>query len=832
MKIPYKFYSKKEYWQIKSTIERLRFNLRNQRFRVKNFYNDQKAKTRSTYGYIAMTIWSSIKALSFIAVLFIIEGTATDLWQKNYSSIPFWLIKFQSLIPKPVYPDNRDAIVELISVIASVSGVILALFYPILATIASTAYAKVHASIRNLLLYEKETQGYLRRLTYLTAYSITVLLFLSFDYRPGNLILCFLAIYSFTTLFGILKIGFGVYNFFEPSTLLGIVISKTSEVIDSVTTDGQYWYDRNFQSYNYKLALEQTENLALIMTLCTKDDDLKESSFKSTARSSFLLLKYYFINKKKIPVDSMWFPNIYNHLSYFESDQNLRQLSKSTNTFVQPKVIQNYYWFEEKIVSHISLNLNLVVKSGYINLLSEVILISHSLFDSLGSLTDLKTGEKMLSGLLQNMKALTEKATAQTPIINYVDWKHELASIETYSYAVLRLQIGVFEKITSYNSEKIISEYKKIDWDKKDSVYLTDFLSDVHQRMHKIFDLISNERFVEGKRVTPDWYFQQDLTSVLLRDFSSKVPDTVKLFEKYLAPLLQHFGEQNNPLLASYGAHIGIEIIHKLQYRLKSLVETMDDIDQLETCKKEFVWLKPDFKEIDALLLKYEQDLLVVIARDIEKLALIKWNNQYPDVFGHSYSMLSKHINHSFWKNDINQIEKHFPPFLNAAMAAFNMLNEAFKHYQQPGHISHQTLVDVMQISGYAYIYSAVYEDPKYWEAIKIAWEKNFEPSENNMKILITSYNYYRTNLNGIGINYNEEFQRQKALQDIIQKRKITADSIEDYMVKPFIGDMFHRTFENTAELFIEVYLFSFIEAKPLIELLKGRNLYKRLRYL
>ena len=58
--------------------------------------------------------------------------------------------------PKPIYPDVKDSVLYLVSVIASVSGVILALFYPLLATIASTTYAKTHSSFfsfKNLAIF-------------------------------------------------------------------------------------------------------------------------------------------------------------------------------------------------------------------------------------------------------------------------------------------------------------------------------------------------------------------------------------------------------------------------------------------------------------------------------------------------------------------------------------------------------------------------------------------------------------------------------------------------------------------------------------------------------
>jgi len=815
LKIPFKYTLSKNYWTFKNRVQVIQFRLKRQKHRVKNFFYEEKRKTNSTITHIRLTLWSIVKAVGFVAIILLIENIATNYWQTHLSSFPSWLVKLQEILPKPTYPNDRDAIIELISVIASVTGVILALFYPILATIASTAYAKVHASIRNLLLYEKETQAYLRRLTYLTATAITVLLCLSFDFLPGNLLLSFLAFYSLTTLFGILKIGLGVYNFFEPSTLSGIVLNKLTDSMKNVTTEGEYWNEKIFQNYHYKLAFEQTENLSLLTSLCLKDDDLKESSFKSIFKTSLYTLQFYLIQKPKIPIDSLWFPNSYEHLSYFESDMSMRQLSINTNTLTQPKVKPNRYWLEERIVNNLSNGLESVVKSGHINVLGESILMTHSVFDSLSAITDLRTGEILLDKLLTNVRLISNKKTKKDEITNYDNWKEELGCVETYCYAILRLQVGVFETITSLNSNRILEEYKKINWENKSTIYSTRFIPELYETLNKFREFVENEKEIEGKRITPDWYFCQRLTADYLRLASGKITQSITFFDSHLISLAKHFDKENNCLLASFTAQIGLEILHKLHYRIGLLKQTLDDIDKIEVCKGEFIWTKPNFEEIEAKLVNYDSDCTTIIAKNVEKLASVKWNNQFPDVFAHSYSLLSNKLNESYRSNQFDVFQKCFTPFLKSSITAFGNLNTTFKHYNRPQNISYQALLDPMEISGYAYIYSAIYNSPNYWEEVKKAWDESFLPSKENIALLVFYYSYYKTNLYGTGINYINKHQRERTLADVTQALNIRVRDIPDFLVRLFVSeDPYHHNFYDVAELFIELYLFTFIEAK------------------
>jgi hypothetical protein len=665
------------------------------------------------------------------------------------------------------------------------------------------------------LIHEKEIQWYLKRLTYLTASSICVILCISFDILPGNLLLAFLVFYSLKTLFGFLIIGKWIFNFFEPSTLAKIVEKKITVSINKITTEGEYWNDQNFQNHHYKIALEQIEILSLLTRLCLKNDDFKESSFKSIFNTSLYTLQYYLLQKPKIPIDGLWFPKSYEHRSYFESDITIRQLSMNTNTPPQPKVKPNIYWLEERIVNNLSYGLETVVRYGHLNVFGESILMTYNVFDSLGAINDLRTGEILLDNLLKNIRQVSNKKLKDFKIENYGNWKEELGCVQAYCYAILNFQIAIFESITSFNSNKILKEYKKINWVNKSSIYSTNFIPELYEILNKIREFVEREKLIEGKQITPDWYFIQLLTSHHLRLTKNKLNQTIDLIESHLLSLAIHFNSQNNCLLASFTAQIGYEIHHKLNYRIGFLKQTFEDIDKIEVCKGEFDWIKPNFEEIESNLLKYENECIAIISKNIEKISLVKWSNQFPDIFSHSYSILSNNLNESYRKNEFDEFQKCFSPFLKASIIAFDNINKTYKDYYSPKNISYQALLEPMEISGYAYIYSILYNSPNYWDEVKKVWDESFLPSKENINILISYYSYYKTELHGTGINYIEKHQRERTLSDITQALNIRVKDIPDSFVKLFISeDPYRHTYYNVAELFIELYLFTFLDAK------------------
>ena len=200
---------------------------------------------------------------------------------------------------------------------------------------------------------------------------------------------------------------------------------------------------------------------------------------------------------------------------------------------------------------------------------------------------------------------------------------------------------------------------------------------------------------------------------------------------------------------------------------------------------------------------------------------MVRWNNQFPDVFAHSYSLLLIHLNDCFAKDDVQEFGNSFPTFLKASISAFGNINKTFKHFEKPQNISYQTLLDLMEISGYGYIYSVIYKKLQYWEIVKKTWDENFLPTKENFELLANYYEYYKSNLYGTGINFNEKHQRERTLSDITEKLGLAPRDVEDIIVKPFIKDSYHSIFYDVAEMFMEIYIFTFVEAKTATNLMR-----------
>jgi hypothetical protein len=81
------------------------------------------------------------------------------------------------------------------------------------------------------------------------------------------------------------------------------------------------------------------------------------------------------------------------------------------------------------------------------------------------------------------------------------------------------------------------------------------------------------------------------------------------------------------------------------------------------------------------------------------------------------------------------------------------------------------------------------------------------------IELIISSYRFYTNHKHGTGINFSDNFNRKKRLSKAIEDKKINPKDYIDSIIGRFVAVSIH-TEDNYEEIFLEMYLFTFLEAK------------------
>jgi hypothetical protein len=822
----------KDYGSSKYWINRNKSDLR--KFKLKRFFHNlrknvklYKENTNIKFLLFKQTLANLLVTIIIISVLLIIENFANFYWYSHLKEIPNWLIKLQFHLPKPQYPSSNDAVIELLSITASIAGVLLALFYPVITTLANTVYAKVPTSLRTLILKDKYVLGYLKSITYLTGLALTSLVAFSFGFKPGILILILLIILSLVVLFNLLKFGIWIYDFLAPKALIKTISKDLIESIAAITTSGVNYQVNAFQNFHRKNAIIHLQNMTLITKL-TLENDYNQEAIETCFNAHIKILRYYSIVKKNIPIKSEWFPKKWIHKSYFESQMTDRGLVLETNTYVIPSNSVNLFWFEESVIETLNIIMTNSIKIENFELLKYCFIELNNLFHFLGD--DLNT--KIANKLFNNNKliyrdfiySLKSKGTKQ----DYELIKLELEVVEAYFLTFLGFEFFFLEKLKGFDHNAFKTSFEKISFQNEKTIFETGFPFELNETIEKISNNIKTEILLEGKKVTPDWYLTQWICAEYLFIFSPQIKETITNTCKYLNDEIKFVSNNKMSLFASFASHIGVQSLTKLTFKINELKNTMNSLEKFIKIKDEFKWLKPDFDSILELLKKEQTKLLLETNANIINISGLNWSKDYPDVFAHSYMLLTKSIFDALVNEDLELFKTLYPIFVEASFFAMLDNTKNFKHFDNPDNVSFQTIIELMEITGYAYLFAEI-SKIEFWKFTEEFWrEMEEEKVKSNCTLLVAYYHHYKNNLVGVGINYTDQHRRKLIFNEFLDRKGIRSN--ENHIVNLFIPKHKHDSvFDDVSELIVELIVFTFLVSKPLIQLMPNRPIFQKI---
>jgi hypothetical protein len=768
--------------------------------------------------YLLEFLINIFRSILLIVFLFSIEYFSQVFYNKYVSNFSTSLIEFIELIPKPSYPDSKDSVIEFISLLASVSGVLLALFYPILATIASTGYSKVNSSIRNLIFIEPVTQNYLRKLAFLTAFSIFTLLLITFGYHPGNLVLSFLMYLALSNLFLLLKLGAGVYSLFEPDTLLQIVNNEIKKEINGVTISSIYWSNSNFQNYFRGKTEKNLEKIRLITELSFEAVAINNQSFLNTISQTYSLLNYYLRIKNKIPVNSKWFKNKNFHKSFFETSSSERQISIDTKTYIQHKSDTNYFWFEEdifEIFSELGKKLSSISNNG---IKEEYFQKSINTLQYFGHNFEFKLANKLLN---QNL-FIVENSIIEIDTPSYQNSKSNLALVESIIYSIGRFQISFFRTVEELDVDTFNSEIKKIDWNQKDSIYRSNLPIHLHQFIEKYYTYLKNEIIVEGKKTTPDWFINQHLSAEYLLLVERVFMEVLKQLDYFVIPLIKKSNENKDYILVSFISHLTIELLNKIEFHVKMILEITDQFDKNNMYKNNFTWKKVDIDKASKEIATIREKMILVSSDNMQSIFNIDWNEDYPDVFARSFTIIAEELVNCLNNKDVKKFERLFKPFLKSSLGAFYSLHKRYDgKFSNEFEVIYQLHIELFQISGIGYVYTQLTGIP-FWEKIVDCWNE-IPFTKPEIELFVGSYLFYKHNKYGTGHNYTENLNRSSKLSKFIKDNAINIEDFRNNIIYRFIGESNFRN-KYFEEIFLEFHILTFMDSKESAESLSRAN--------
>lgn len=660
----------------------------------------------------------------------------------EYSAPPFIgrLAECLGVIRDKVIAD-ASTVNALLSILASVSGIFLGLYFTAISVVASAGYTHTPATLRELLLKEKVGNYYIRALTVLMASSLFLLGVGAYGYRAGALPLLYVIGLGCFGVFCFGALGVRAFYFFDPTKLSDSIFLELARNIRSATIDGYRWNIPDFQAHYYKLASQSVSELDALINTCLRDKHLKHTALMTVLRKSTVIMMTYSHQRIRIPTDSQWYGRAPKHKSWFLHDHSHLDLALRTHTPIPPEVVPAPEWLEERIASIQALAIKRLLDANELEAVHRTLNPVNELLQTLGVLLEVKRA----ANLAQSVGAPIDHYFRGFSKESQLKDETALALFDMRGLNLLSLAMGFFQFLREFNIEKVEHCLRTVDWASKSGIYKAGFSPALIERLEFLRVRLQYELDVEGEILSPQWYISQLLLMKYLELLHDGLENIFQLIDT-------HFIKECESLLAD-GLHAlvvnrsyrGLEICWKFERHISPLKDVVGVLNKrlINTELKTPQW---DFADVEARIVKIRDTLIQKLSACLLPLASISPKDTLPDLFGQTYTTTCQYCYDCMIENRPHVFSIVFPSVFLSALHAHESLRAMLSDWRPEAAlgISADPLLDIMELSGYAMIFSGIYAKPEFQTVCTSCWDTFLRKQSEPKAALSTLVGFYK----------------------------------------------------------------------------------------
>lgn len=628
---------------------------------------------------------------------------------------------------------------ELLAAIIAFNGVIIGLYYNSIVSAASAIYSKAPGNIRNLLAYENISNIYINFLATFTFFCVICLSSNYMGFHPPDYFLPIITFFSGVGIISFVKLGSRAFDFFDPAELSIPIFKNLHKQITRVTVDSKIWKYTEFQTRVKASANNELNKLDSLITFIEAQKDIKSDSLQTLSTAIVALLETYQKGKLRIPPSSKWFKNQAEHPNWYLTQDQEIQTAHINGTRLQFKETFDYQWFEKSLVSTTCNCFRLLLKENALEEARVLTCYFAHYLENRSQIGEIKHSFEFAHLTLETfLESYHEK-------INSAERSTQTSLLDLSDY-ILNLPIHILlaykRNLQRTLAQPINTVVSRINWDNDKSLYQSELPLLALSKIEYLYENLFVEQKAEGKRITPDTYIS-DIVSCAYHNLISQ--DLKILGEKEGWLFYKDHTEKleqgtNNELLRSNSISKSWEYLNKLECNATSFNAYLNSLSKDLT----FTSLAPSPFELEHLCQVLDQEqgnICEKMASLIPDLCENQGSSDLPDFKGQFLHTIGEILFSTILEN--NKKEK-FPLLLKAYFSGifdehrkiFEM--NRFKTFTDEDRfiIAFSPIVDIIELSSYAYLFSLFYSDFFFWSPIKKCWDDLLTPPERESYLI------------------------------------------------------------------------------------------------
>ncbi len=729
-KLLYKLYQKKAYWNIQRAFRTKTILFNRYHNKLVNNIRQEKQGNKAARDLLKESRSLVLSSLLVVIIVLFFEGVIHKyLNYKVADKLPgmlLWLRNMYILAFNKI--NSSTSYTDFMGVTASIISIFTGLYYASISSISGAIYSKTSQQIRDIFSHETVGYTYLRSNTLLAIICLCFFIAGTVGLGQSLIAIFIVGIWVSFSIVSFLLLGNRAFNFYDPKSLSGYVVLDIIHCINKcqVTSRCNNETSQNLNKTKVAALVELLEELSGIIN---NEIAMRRSSYAEIIYNACRLISWYQEMKRHIPYDSKWYSEKRIHRDWYQSETQRIFIAKQTATTIDPDVVKDHYWLEDRLEKIIIKGFNSLLEQKQYNLAVNILVKSDSYLVSLmkNALVDkaISFHERLFRDFLIFLKShnVTE-ADAHVDLVGIMD------------YLMILKQRIVLESIqhckdNTYDNYQAI--LRKIKWRHSSSIYCGVFSFRILRLVSWLSERLRYEIEVEGKIISPAWY-QLELISLEESCYLSRIIKTIIIDE--IARHHERVSELKlikNPRLMACFVSEELEYWKKTENALAVLNASWDDINTRKNIH-DLQWPHIDITQTQSAVTSIKESMMLEMAECLE----LRYSDSLPDYFGQFMHILADYLIYLIINNEAGQFLSIYKKFFASSFfkyaQLFDKLDSRSPHVTIQFSLITSPLLELLDISGYAVLFSELHADSTIWDEVLNVWNEYFDNDKNDVQ--------------------------------------------------------------------------------------------------
>jgi len=711
--VSHQFLDSRAFWRVRELLQRVHFSLEAGVFALKH-------KARNAFLRLPLFFQVVRESFPSIAISTCIVIVVLVL-RRFYPMVE---------ILSDIDPELQSTYDSFFAVIVAVTGIVLSLHFTNITTVIGSLYARMPEQIRDMLVKERAGNLYTRSLIWLTIMSIAILvLAIWLQIRS----VCFALIAGITAMIWLPSFVWLTnltFRFYDPTLFaeeLRWQMTRWTQYA-TATARGFRWQKAPFQAHYQKQVQKLLAGLRALVSVCHEEDPLRIEPLAILAYRLIRFLVWYVPQKRAIPFESHWYRPTPQHQDWYLAQDYAVRLATQTRTELEPKEIPDQHWLEKEITSLETDSLSRCLRDGRLHVALRILGGMRLLFNALGQEWDLRYADSLLSRLSRETLNFLSGASAEESVTDVRDGTPErLALVESVGHLPIALLLGFAKDVDELERKAVLTRVDSVAWRRARAIFNLELPAVVLERLAYIQRRLLFEIKAEGRTVSPAWYIKQLALQPLAEALVACVEVLSDLPRSLYIPYAEKMIRRDSPLAAGILLSQGLEFCNKARFhfaRMEGLAGQLEEAHAMDSLR----WPAWQWDETGAELDHLERELVILFAKSIPQLAETNADESKPDYLGKAVHLAGEFCLDALASCDHVLWGQLFPLYSSGVIAVRERIRDKTTRWDscQASTVVSEPLIDLCELSGYAYLFAEMHGRPELWDLCRTCWESLF----------------------------------------------------------------------------------------------------------